>query len=104
MPNQRDPRKKQVKVWMTDKEKAELEKRAKDLGYSTLTDFLRDVARGIVKLWILGWIIASLFRWTQVPFMEALAQGGLDMLALTWQAAAFSCAGFCEIIAALASL
>lgn len=50
MPNQRDKSKKLVGFFATEKEKAALQKAAKQHGYASLADFLRAVASGAVKV------------------------------------------------------
>jgi uncharacterized protein (DUF1778 family) len=50
MSNQRDPNKKKVNIWMTSEEKAMLLKAAKDHGFTNVTDFVKAVARGAIRV------------------------------------------------------
>ena len=50
MPNQRSSDKTKVNMWMTEKEKAALVAQAEKHGFSSVTDFIKAVATGAVKV------------------------------------------------------
>ena len=50
MPNQRSSDKTKVNMWMTEKEKSQLVAQAKRHGFASVTDFIKAVASGVVKV------------------------------------------------------
>lgn len=64
-----------IGFWVTDAEKAALQKEAKKRGYSNLAEFLRAIAKGVVKIGIISFI----FRWLALGSDPATAAvGGLS--------------------------
>lgn len=50
MPNKRDKSKRLVTLWVTDDEKQQLKEASKRHGFDSVTDFIKAVANGAVKV------------------------------------------------------
>lgn len=84
MPNKRDPNKTKVNMWLTNEEKALLTKEAQKRGYDSLTEFVKAVARGAVKVDAKTKALALAFMgqqgWLRWPDSRpALRGGSLDL-------------------------
>lgn len=93
MPGKRAKDQKRVNMWMTEEEKKLLEETAKKHGYTSVTEFVKDVARGVIKItcWFLGGCLL-LAKLTHNPTDwsgEALAQAGVTGLSWFGQGAAY---------------
>jgi hypothetical protein len=50
MPNQRNPNKKKIGVWVTDEEHQAIRGKLEQLGYKSLADYLRDLTQPAPKI------------------------------------------------------
>lgn len=91
-----------MNVWMTDTQKKQLEQKAADLGFPSLTEFLQAVANGTVKVSLkIALLCCLIAKLTQSPtswssaevYAEAVGTG------LTWfgTGAAYVLSGLFEV-------
>lgn len=74
---------------------------AKNEGKS-LDEWIADLIKSAVKLWLLGWLVASLFERTRCDsWLSAVIAGGGDMCGAAYAVAAFSVEAAVALVAAI---